>query len=124
MPWIKEEDCTGCGICVEECPADAIALENDAARIDMTECIRCGTCHDVCPEDAVRHDSETIPLEVAENVAYAKRCADACIRLLGRDEEGPKCLTRCIKYFTRAKKVAEKTIEELEALQRSEAHLG
>ncbi|MGD8387459.1 MAG: 4Fe-4S binding protein [Desulfobacteraceae bacterium] len=117
MPWIKVEDCTGCGICVEECPADAIAMESDTALIDMTECIRCGTCHDVCPEEAVRHDSETIPLDVAENVAYAKRCAEACVRLLGNAEEGPKCLNRCIKYFTRAKKVAEKTIEELEALR-------
>ena len=113
MPWIKEEMCTGCGICVDECPVGAIAAEDDKTRIDMTSCIRCGTCHDACPEGAVRHDSETIPLEVASNVEYAKSCVESCVRLLGSPEEGPKCLTRCIKYFTRAQKVAEKTIEEL-----------
>jgi ferredoxin len=119
MPWIKEEECTGCGVCVDECAAGAISMEDDKARMDVAHCIRCGTCHDVCPEGAVHHDSETIPLEVASNVGYAKSCMEACVRLLGSPEEGPKCLTRCIKYFTRAKKVAEKTIQELEGLQKS-----
>ena len=117
MPWIKEDECTGCGICVEECAAGAISLEDDTSRIDMTECIRCGVCHDICPEGAVHHDGETIPLEVADNIAYVKSCMDACVRLLGNPDEGPKCLARCIKHFTRAKKVAEKTLQELEAMK-------
>jgi len=120
MPWIKEEDCTDCGVCIDECPAGAIVRKDEKTRIDMAECIRCGTCHETCPEGAVRHDSETIPLEVASNVAYARSCMEACVRLLGSPDEGPKCLNRCIKYFTRAKKVAEKTIEELEAVQKGE----
>ena len=39
--------------------------------------------------------------------------------LLGNPDEGPKCLERCIKHFTRAQKVAEKTIQELEAMKKS-----
>jgi|GEM_PF-3573209 len=77
VPWIKEESCTGCGVCIEECPAGAIAMEDEKTRIDMAECIRCGTCHDACPEGAVRHDSETIPLAEASNVAYARFCMEA-----------------------------------------------
>ena len=64
MPWINKESCTGCGICVEECPAGAIGMENDIAFIKDDACIRCGICHDVCPEDAARHDGERIPEEV------------------------------------------------------------
>ena len=61
MPWIDEESCTGCGICVDECPVDAISMKINEVTIDMAECIRCGVCHDVCPEESVRHDSEKIP---------------------------------------------------------------
>ena len=60
MPWIKGEDCIGCGICVENCPVGTISLENDVAVIDMVNCIHCGICHDTCPKLAVRHDSEKI----------------------------------------------------------------
>ena len=59
MPWVDEEKCTGCGICVEECPVDVISLsagqagmEGEKAEINMDECIHCGVCRDVCPQEA------------------------------------------------------------------------
>ena len=73
MPWVNEEMCVGCGLCVAECPVDAISLqENDTALINDDGCIRCGHCHDVCPQEAVRHDSEKIPIEVEAAPARGK----------------------------------------------------
>jgi len=117
MPWIDKDECTGCGMCVEECPVETIYMENEKAEINMTNCIRCGKCHDVCPVDAVRHDSEKIPDEVAANTLWAKNCMNACAEYSGDDEEKQQCLNRIIKYFNKEKKVVEKTLEKLQLLK-------
>ncbi len=54
---VNEEECTGCGTCVDECPAEAISLnDKDIAVIDQDECTECGTCVDACPADAITMD--------------------------------------------------------------------
>ena len=47
------EKCTGCGICEEVCPVEAIKVENEKAKVDNEECVDCGTCVEECPEDAL-----------------------------------------------------------------------
>jgi len=41
--------CDGCGLCVTECPAEAIEVVDDKAVIDQEKCILCGYCAPVCP---------------------------------------------------------------------------
>lgn len=45
--------CIACGICVRTCPVNAIAIENNLARIDHSKCIVCGLCVKKCPTDAI-----------------------------------------------------------------------
>jgi len=46
--------CTGCGLCLRECPAGAITgKKKQPHRIDEALCTRCRTCYDICPEGAV-----------------------------------------------------------------------
>jgi len=116
MPWINEEKCTGCNICVEKCPIGAISMENEKAKIDMDKCIHCGTCHSICPNEAVRHDSEKIPENVKANVENTKKFMELCAKHLDDAKEKDRCLQRMIKYFNKEKLVAEKTLEELEKL--------
>ena len=49
----SNERCTSCGICVSNCPVDAISLENGQAQMDLDLCIRCYCCHELCPEKAI-----------------------------------------------------------------------
>lgn len=49
------DDCIGCTLCAQHCPADAIAWQPyQRHQIDPVKCVRCGTCKAVCPSDAVR----------------------------------------------------------------------
>jgi len=116
MPWIDQESCNGCGICVDECPVDTISLRDGTAVIDMENCIRCGVCHDVCPQESVRHDSEKIPEEIEANVRMTQRFMDSCAEHLGREQEKERCLKRMKKHFNRQRIVAEKTLSELSKL--------
>jgi len=49
------DECTGCGICEQFCPVDAIAVgEGGVAAVDPAMCCGCGLCALHCPESAVR----------------------------------------------------------------------
>ena len=51
---IDPDACTGCGICVERCPVDAIAMNDDGIAVrEEKYCIGCGVCARFCPADAI-----------------------------------------------------------------------
>ncbi len=51
--YIQPEICTGCGVCAEVCPLDAIKLENGIAIVMREVCRNCKICVRVCPEGAI-----------------------------------------------------------------------
>ncbi|MBN1552527.1 4Fe-4S binding protein [bacterium] len=112
MPWIKQEDCTGCGICIDQCRVHAISMGNSTAHINMDICIRCGTCHDVCPQEAVRHDSELIPFEVESNIEQTREL----LKNFESEDERRQFLGRMIKHFNKEKIVAEKSIKKIQTM--------
>jgi len=51
---IDKDECTGCGTCVEECPTEAISLnDDDIAVVNADDCTECGLCVDSCPTSAI-----------------------------------------------------------------------
>jgi Fe-S-cluster-containing hydrogenase component 2 len=54
VPALVDTDlCVGCETCVDECPAEAIRMDNGIAKTDKEKCTDCGTCVDICPSAAV-----------------------------------------------------------------------
>ena len=51
---IDKHNCCGCEACVQACPKQCIAFDEDCEgfrypKVDMTQCIDCGLCEKVCP---------------------------------------------------------------------------
>jgi len=49
---VDQEKCTGCGACIDECPSEAIEMDNDKAKV-TDACVDCGACVDACPVEAI-----------------------------------------------------------------------
>ena len=116
MPWIDKEICTGCGVCIDECPVDTIVMVDSKAEIKMDGCIRCAICHGICSLDAVKHDSEKVDVWIEENVREAIRNWKLCEKLLGSPQSGKDSLERTINSYKRDEFILQKTIEKLEEI--------
>ncbi|MBN2075307.1 MAG: 4Fe-4S binding protein [Dehalococcoidales bacterium] len=65
---IDSAKCKGCGICLRNCPVEAISGEKQKPHtINQAKCTKCGTCLEVCPENfgAVIKLSGGKPVEIA-----------------------------------------------------------
>ncbi len=51
---IDENKCTGCGMCLKQCPQNVISGEKKKPhKIDQEKCIKCGACYDTCKFNAI-----------------------------------------------------------------------
>ena len=60
---INEELCTGCGICVEDCPMDVIRMDEAKGKACIHypgDCMVCYLCEMGCPEDAIEVSPECV----------------------------------------------------------------
>jgi len=58
-PLIDKEACTGCEVCLDECPNDCLELVEDVAKLVRPEdCDGCGSCAEVCPTEAISMQEE------------------------------------------------------------------
>jgi len=53
--------CVGCPICSEDCPLEAITLEDDIAVISAILCVNCQVCAKVCPKEAITKETDPLP---------------------------------------------------------------
>ena len=67
MQWewiLVGQNCTGCGICADVCPHDAIAMTREMAYPEAVPlaCIGCMICVAQCPFDAIEvNEASAVP---------------------------------------------------------------
>jgi len=49
---VNEAKCTGCGVCIEVCPLEAIKIHPD--RKVAVKCVLCGSCIEWCPAECLK----------------------------------------------------------------------
>jgi NAD-dependent dihydropyrimidine dehydrogenase PreA subunit len=53
MFHIDSNKCTGCGVCANICPQEAINIQDNLAVINQALCSQCGQCAEACPAGAI-----------------------------------------------------------------------
>ena len=50
---VDVEKCNACKECIDACPSQSIALENEKAKVDESLCTDCTLCVETCPSQAI-----------------------------------------------------------------------
>jgi len=51
---IESDNCQSCGVCVKQCPVNALELVNDKIICTQEKCISCRECESLCPVNAIK----------------------------------------------------------------------
>ncbi|MBN1154842.1 DUF362 domain-containing protein [candidate division KSB1 bacterium] len=55
-PCVNKDTCKKCGLCVENCPVQAMTPVNGIPKIDYSICIKCFCCDEICPYGAIQQE--------------------------------------------------------------------
>ncbi len=117
---VIEHKCTGCGVCLDSCPYEAIAIEDNLAVIDE-RCTLCGACVDSCPYEAIVISKDTVDTQDISTYSgiciYAEhkngKLASVVPEIIGAARELKKSIEKPISAIllgSNVKKIAEEIL--------------
>ncbi|MEE4607788.1 MAG: 4Fe-4S dicluster domain-containing protein [Desulfobacteraceae bacterium] len=86
-PQITDAPCTACGACVEDCPDDAVRLDDPGSpRIDPALCLRCGRCIAACPTGTLAGGQTGYRVQLGGKLGRHPRLARELPGIYGEDD--------------------------------------
>jgi anaerobic sulfite reductase subunit C len=122
VPESSEEQCTGCGACVEICKEAALSFKDGPLLIDSSRCLYCGQCVRVCPTGTLKIGKEGYRILVGGKLGRHPMLARELPGVHSL-EETLSILERCIDFYQKQCRKGERFGEILERLG-SDALLG
>lgn len=100
LPETGDDACTLCGACVEACPENVIALdeENEKPVIEMDQCLMCAKCIKVCPTGTLKEKQKGFRVMLGGRLGRHPRLAMDVPGLRTRDEV-LKIVKDCLKFY-------------------------
>ena len=100
---IAVQDYTICSRCLDVCPTNSITISKKQIKIDDS-CRKCGLCVSQCPSDALflrNRLPKNIYDMVARKASAYKQCYITCTRALGRLPKGNEIVLACVGLIPR-----------------------
>jgi len=94
--------CIHCGLCVPECPLDAISVTDETVSVDRSLCNNCGKCTEVCYSEALQVLGKSMTIrevvdEVAKDSAFYKRSGGGVAVSGGEPLLNPGYITKLLR---------------------------
>ena len=89
-PMIDEDECVGCGICVDACPQEVLEVTRGVVEVVNEEsCIACEDCVNNCPNGAIYMEEKhaVVDPSLCEN---CKMCQYVCMRNVIKEQSVPE----------------------------------
>lgn len=129
---ISQMDCTGCKMCKDICPVDAISFETDNEgfwypKVNYEKCIKCSKCVKACPSlsdchNKIAREPEVYAAWALSDEIRVKSTSGGIFYVLGKEMLNQDGVIAACKYtddFKSAYHTTGDTIEELEAFKGS-----
>jgi len=74
--FIHENSCRGCHLCLDVCPTDCFAYNEETCKAEVAvveNCIACLSCSYICPSGAITHKQHHVVKNFYRNLEFSRR---------------------------------------------------
>ncbi len=99
LPKWNQNKCSGCDLCVNLCPANAIYKEGNTFRLDEDKCIYCSVCTATCPSSGWEVEKQGYIIWIGGTMGKFPRLASQLTDIIEDEKTVLDVVEKTIKYY-------------------------